>query len=183
MTRGNTPTTPSTPLTPTHGGGLISGGNHLPMSHLINCSHDNSVFAPVLIGGGGLVTPSSAGSFISLSPGPPPPPYPAPTRPLSPLPPPLPPRRKRESSLGDVSPKVKQVIFFGSHSFLIVRLIIHSLQYRHRMHRYCLRVILLLLLRFHLDVKFHLLLPPITVAVLSVPMELYLRHNQLPSSY
>ena len=87
LTRGNTPTTPSTPLTPT-----------------TNTS-DNSVFAPVLIGG--LVTPSSCGSF-SLSPGPPPPPYPAPTRPLSPLPPPLPPRRKRESSVGDTSPKVKQ---------------------------------------------------------------------------
>jgi len=87
LTRGNTPTTPSTPLTPT-----------------THHNSDNSVFAPVLIGG--LVTPSSAGSF-SLSPGPPPPPYPAPTRPLS-LPPPLPPRRKRESSVGDTSPKVKQ---------------------------------------------------------------------------
>lgn len=88
LTRGNTPTTPSTPLTPT-----------------AHNNSDNSVFAPVFIGG--LVTPSSGGSF-SLSPGPPPPPYPAPTRPLSPLPPPLPPRRKRESSLGDTSPKVKQ---------------------------------------------------------------------------
>ena len=49
LTRGNTPTTPSTPLTPT-----------------THHNSDNSVFAPVLIGG--LVTPSSAGSF-SLSPG------------------------------------------------------------------------------------------------------------------
>ena len=89
-TRGNTPTTPSTPLTPT--------GHHLMQMHGFSHQlHDNSVFAPVMIGGVG-----------SLSPGPPPPPYPAPTRPLSPLPPPLPPRRKRESSLGDVSPKVKQ---------------------------------------------------------------------------
>ena len=90
-TRGNTPTTPSTPLTPT--------AHH---------NSDNSVFAPVLIGGGPLVTPSSAGSSISLSPGPPVPAYTPSNRPLSPLPPPLPPRRKRESSLGDVSPKVKQ---------------------------------------------------------------------------
>ncbi|CAM1325467.1 SOS1 (predicted) [Pycnogonum litorale] len=83
-----TPPTPLTPLTPNQ-----------------NIGSDNSVFAPVLIAatpsGFSYVNGNNSSVTNDLSPGPH-----STSNPL--LPPPLPPRRKRESSAGDTSPKVKQ---------------------------------------------------------------------------
>lgn len=115
-----TPPTPSTPLTPPHSANTLNS--------------DHSVFAPVIIGAGafksfffGMGSASTPSSFsvadsaigpVPSSPSPstisfssifvknqqPPTSLPPPMHP----PPPLPPRRKRESSLGETSPKVKQ---------------------------------------------------------------------------
>ncbi|XP_035214652.1 son of sevenless homolog 2-like isoform X1 [Stegodyphus dumicola] len=88
------PNNPSTPLTPPFSGGGLNS--------------DHSVFAPVMIGGGPIIQeipssyPSSPSYASSAAPLPPPPPLPSP--------PPLPPRRKRESSVGDTSPRTKQAI-------------------------------------------------------------------------
>uniref|UniRef100_T1J9K9 Ras-GEF domain-containing protein n=1 Tax=Strigamia maritima TaxID=126957 RepID=T1J9K9_STRMM len=77
----HTPPTPSTPLTPPHSATSIN-------------SVDNSIFANVLIS-------PTGGATTTLSPGP------MMTAP-NPLPPPLPPRKTREPSIGDTSPKQKQ---------------------------------------------------------------------------
>ncbi|KFM77067.1 Protein son of sevenless, partial [Stegodyphus mimosarum] len=66
-----------------------------------------------MIGGGPIIQeipssyPSSPSYASSAAPPPPPPPLPSPP---SLPPPPLPPRRKRESSVGDTSPRTKQAI-------------------------------------------------------------------------
>ncbi|XP_076354021.1 son of sevenless guanine nucleotide exchange factor isoform X2 [Tachypleus tridentatus] len=103
-----TPPTPSTPLTPPHSAAGVNS--------------DHSVFAPVMIGAGATALPGTISATTSptstvapttilaavsmtgiLTPTPAPPPV---TNPL--VPPPLPPRRKREPSVGETSPKVKQ---------------------------------------------------------------------------
>lgn len=87
-----TPPTPSTPLTP-------------PPHSATSLNSDHSVFAPVMIGTGLSSLPAMsiniAGSSNNTI---------VPSLPLSSSlqPPPLPPRRKRELSLGDTSPKTKQ---------------------------------------------------------------------------
>ncbi|XP_069191942.1 son of sevenless homolog 2-like [Procambarus clarkii] len=92
-----TPTTP-TPCTPP-----------LPQPQLLHMGANATVFAPIEIGTGNVLTEfrGTISGFPSnfLPPQAPPPPPASPQAP----PPPLPPRvRKREPSIGDTSPKVKQ---------------------------------------------------------------------------
>nr|XP_053641752.1 son of sevenless homolog 2-like [Cherax quadricarinatus] len=96
-----TPPTPTTPCTPPP-----------PQSHPPHTAVDNAIFAPVEIGTGNVLT--GANEFRGIISGfpsnflPPQAPPPPPASPQA-LPPPLPPRvRKREPSIGDTSPKVKQ---------------------------------------------------------------------------